>query len=208
MCRTPDRARSARIKLGLLASTIVLNTWVAIPWLSGALLLIGLCLIALWRVPWRSQMLFLLTPLWPAVVVLAGFSIGFGITPLARLGPVTLYQEGFWRGCQVGVRAYCDVAWLVWSMQTTSLPDVLAALRWYRMPSILVETLSMMYRYSFLLSAEFQRMRGAAAARGGHSGLQKEMVSISRIVSQVFMRAYDRSDRICVAMAARGGNLT
>lgn len=195
----------ARVKLALIVLVIVLNTWLAIPWLSGVLLVVGIGVLCWTRPPWRQQMPFLLVPLVPTVLVLAGFAIGFGARPLGHLGPLTFYAEGLTRGGQVALRAYCDVTWLMSCVLTSPFSQIISALRWYRVPFILVDTLAMMYRYSFLLYTEFRRMRMAARSRGGFSGYKAEMSSISRIAALIFLRAFDRSERIYWAMVARGG---
>lgn len=198
-------AWDARVKLALLAAAIVLNIWVALPWLSAVLLVAGIVLLAWARPQWRTMLTYLLAPLWPVGIVLVGFSLGFGVTPVAKLGPLTLYLEGFSRGGLVALRAYCDIVWLMFCILTTPYAQIFTALRWYRVPAVVVDTLAMMYRYSFVLHTEFRRMRLAAQTRGGRAGYRTEMVSLGRIAAQIFIRAFDRSERIYLAMAARGG---
>jgi cobalt/nickel transport system permease protein len=183
----------------------VLNTWLAIPWLSAALLLMGIVLINWTHIPLRRQLSYLLIPLWPTLLVLIGFSIGFGVIPLRTIGPITLYVDGLARGGQVALRAYCDIVWVMACLLTTPFAQVMQALRWYRVPEVIVDTLSMMYRYSFVLYNEFRRLRLAAQSRGGAEGYLAEMHLLARISAQIFLRAFDRSERIYWAMVARGG---
>ena len=63
----------------------------------------------------------------------------------------------------------------------------------------------MMYRYAFLLHEEFVRMRTAGQSRGGWCGYARMVRTIGRITAQIFIRAFDRSERISCAMFARGG---
>ena len=72
------------------------------------------------------------------------------------------------------------------------------------MPEILVDTLSYMYRYVFLLYDEFSAMRNSAMARGGFSKLGSSATTSGMIAAQIFMRSYDRADRVWQAMQARG----
>lgn len=195
----------ARVKLALVAAAIILNTWVAIPRLSALTLAVGIVLLAWSRPPARPVLTFLLVPLWPVLLVLGGFSLAFGATPIYHLGSLTFYHEGLLRGGEVALRAYCDVTWLMTCVLTTPVAAIFRAMRWYRVPEVLVDTLAMMYRYSFLLYAEFRRMRLAARSRGGQGAYRTEMKTLSRIAAQIFMRAFDRSERIYLAMVARGG---
>lgn len=196
-----------RWKLGAVALAVLLNTGLAQPLLSALVLLAGASL-AIWARPQRRQWLsFLLIPLWPTLLVLFGFSLGFGRVPLATLGGCVLHRDGLAQGGLVALRAYCDIIWLMSLVLTTPFAQITDALRWFRVPGVLLDTLAMMYRYSFLLHTEFRRMRLAAQSRGGRSSRTKEMDVLGRIVAQIFMRAYDRAERIYWAMVARGGEL-
>jgi cobalt/nickel transport system permease protein len=205
---TPSRGLfrwDPRLKLVLLIGAVVLNVWVALPGLSAIVLACGLGLL-LWSRPRSRQLgIYLLAPLWPTAIVVGGFAIGFGQTLLATIGSVQLYREGLLLGMAAALRVYCDITWLALIFLTTPFGRVLGALRWFRVPPILVDTLAMMYRYSFLLYAEFHRMRIASQSRGGRAGRWREIKSLARIAAQLFMRAFDRSERIYWAMFARGG---
>jgi len=196
---------NARLKLLLVTAAAAINVGFAISAVSGALLVMGVVILAWSRPPWRSTAVFLLIPLWPTLVALAGFALGFGVTPVATLGWLTFYREGLLLGGEVGLRIWCDIMWLASLVLTTSFPELLKAIRELRVPAILVDTLAMMYRYAFLLHEEFVRMRMASQSRGGWCGYGRMMRTIGRITAQIFMRAFDRSERIAVAMSARGG---
>jgi len=194
-----------RTKLAMMAAVIILNIGLAINWLSVSLLIVGLLLVLWTRPPFGRTLIFFLGPLLATAVAVAGFSVGFGKTPIYELGNLTVYREGIIQGGEVAVRVYCDMTWLVLTFVTTPFHKILEAFRWYKIPGILVDTLAMMYRYSFLLFSEFTRMHTASYTRGGRSGKPKAIKTISRICAQVFMRAFDRSERIYLAMITRGG---
>jgi len=194
-----------RLKLALLAGVIVLNIGLAVNWLSALLLVAGLLLVLWTRPPVGRTLIFFLGPLLATMVAVAGFSIGFGITPVYKFGKIIVYKEGMIQGGGVALRVYCDMSWLALTFVTTPFYRILDAFRWYRVPNILVDTLAMMYRYTFLLFDEFTRMHTASCSRGGKAGKINTMKTISRIGAQIFMRAFDRSERIYLAMRARGG---
>ena len=194
-----------RLKLMLVIAAAAVNVGFAVSAVSGALLAMGVVILAWSRPPWRSTAVFLLIPLWPTLVALAGFALGFGVTPVATLGRLTLYREGLLLGAAVALRIWCDIVWLAALVLTTPFPELLQALRWLRVPAILVDTLAMIYRYAFLLHEEFVRMRTAGQSRGGRAGYGRTLRTIGRITAQIFMRAFDRSERISCAMCARGG---
>jgi len=194
-----------RLKLALLVGVIVLNIGLAVNWLSALLLVVGLLLVLWTRPPLGRTLIFFLGPLFATMLAVVGFSVGFGITPVVQFGKITVYKEGIIQGGGVALRVYCDMSWLALTFITTPFYRVLEAFRWYKVPDILVDTLAMMYRYSFLLYDEFTRMRTASYSRGGKAGRINTLKTAGRISAQIFMRAFDRSERIHLAMLARGG---
>ena len=94
---------------------------------------------------------------------------------------------------------------------TTQFPDLMHALRHLRLPQILVAVISFMYRYLFVLADEAMRLLRARQARSAQLPGQKAGGSLwwrarvaGNMVGQLFLRSYDRSDRVYNAMLARG----
>jgi len=117
-----------------------------------------------------------------------------------------------------GLLRFLTIIWKSWiSVQaallltaTTHFIDVLRALRALRLPQIMVAILSFMYRYLFILVDEAQRLLRARACRsaapvgkGGGSVIWRATVT-GRLVGTLFLRAYERSERVYVAMLSRG----
>lgn len=195
-----------RLKLGLLATAVALNVGLARLELSLFLFGIGMAMTLWSRVPARSFLLFFLAPLWATLMVLIGFSVGFGLTPVWSWGPLTIYHEGLLMGLAAAARVACDMAWLAAVFLTTPFGAVLTALKWFRMPNILTNMLAMAYRYAFLLLSEFNKLRDAGRVRGGFRNYVSACRSTAMILSQIILRAYDRAKNIQFAMIARGEN--
>ena len=129
------------------------------------------------------------------------------------LGPLTLTVSG------EGLRLFTTIALKSWiSVQaalllafTTPFHELVDALRQLRLPRIMVAIISFMYRYLGVLGDEATRMARARAARSaapaaGRSGgsiLWRARVTGS-MVGSLFLRSYERSERIYAAMQARG----
>jgi cobalt/nickel transport system permease protein len=93
-------------------------------------------------------------------------------------------------------------------MITTPFKDLLDALRWCKVPKVLVDTLSYIYRYVFLLFDEFTAMRNSAKVRGGFADFYAAVSTSGQITAKVFLRSYDRAERVWQAIQARGGDGT
>ena len=96
-------------------------------------------------------------------------------------------------------------------LATTEAPALLAALRWLRLPRLLVASMEFAYRYLFLIADEASRMLLARASRSAASdgrraggGLLWRARVSGHLVGTLFVRSIERSERVYAAMLARG----
>ena len=194
-----------RLKLCLLTIAVALNVVVADLWLSVVLWLVGLGLVYFSRIPVKLFAIFFLAPAWATLMVVIGFSIGFGTIPVFHLGPTIFYREGLILGISAACRVASDMTWMAAVFLTTPVTEILEVLKSFGIPEILCQAIALTYRYVFLLFDEFQRMSGAAQTRGGMRNFGCRFRTTGQIISRIFLRVYDRSQNIQQAMQARGG---
>jgi len=195
----------ARLKLALAGAAVLFNVVLLDYRVSLGLLLAAWGGMAASKAPVRHMAWFMLAPMWAAVPVVFGLAVGLGATPLIKIWHLTMYREGLAQGGQAGLRVLADAACAGLLFLTTPFTEILAALRWFRVPTVVADTLGFMYRYVFLLWEEFSAMRVSARARGGMLGWRREWHTTGTITAQLFLRAYDRAERIQQAVQARGG---
>jgi cobalt/nickel transport system permease protein len=87
---------------------------------------------------------------------------------------------------------------------TTRFSDILRVFWMLRVPNILVTTISLMYRYLFLILDEMTRMTRARASRTFSPGHWLTWHSLSNVIGHLFVRTSERAERIYAAMCARG----
>jgi len=94
---------------------------------------------------------------------------------------------------------------------TTPALELLRAMRALAVPRILVATVSFMYRYLFVIADEAQRLLRARDSRSARLEGRKCGGSIwwragilGHMVGSLFLRSYERSERVYAAMQARG----
>jgi cobalt/nickel transport system permease protein len=126
---------------------------------------------------------------------------------------LTVTQPGLLRFLSILSRSWLSVQLAVLLVATTQFPDLIHALRHLRFPAILTAVISFMYRYLFVLSDEVIRLvraRESRSARLPGSRAAPSAAFQARIAGsmagQLFLRSYERSDRIYNAMLARGYN--
>jgi cobalt/nickel transport system permease protein len=94
---------------------------------------------------------------------------------------------------------------------TTKFPDLIHALEHLKLPKMLVTVIAFLYRYMSVLTDEVIRLMRARQARSavlpgkrGGGNLLWRARTAGNMVGQLFLRSYERSDRIYHAMLSRG----
>ena len=129
------------------------------------------------------------------------------------IGPwhLTATDAGLVRFASILIRSWLSVQMAILLVGTTQFPDLMHALHHLRMPRVLVAIISFMYRYLFVLTDEAIRLMRAREARSARVTSSKSGGPLAwraqvagNMAGQLFLRSYERSDRIYNAMLARG----
>jgi cobalt/nickel transport system permease protein len=123
----------------------------------------------------------------------------------------TVTDAGLLKFVSILIRSWLSVQMAILLVATTRFPDLIHALEHLHVPAILTTIIAFLYRYLFVLTDEvFRLMRAresrSAAASGKRSGggvLWRARIA-GHMAGQLFLRSYERSDRIYNAMVARG----
>lgn len=136
---------------------------------------------------------------------LFSFSIG-SWTLIAR-------AEGLARFVSVALKSWLSVQAAIVMASSTPFPELLQAMRAVGIPRLLVGMFGLMWSYLFVLVDEALRLMRARAARSGQSTESghrygRSVLWRARVTGgmagNLFLRAFERSDRIYVAMLSRG----
>jgi cobalt/nickel transport system permease protein len=120
------------------------------------------------------------------------------------VGPLAMSRDGLTTFAAVSSKALIGTVSAVLLAATTSFPDVLHGLERMRAPRLLTLIAAFMYRYLFVIGGEARRMRVALAARGYRPRHALQAAAIGRVATALFLRAFERGERVYVAMLARG----
>ena len=117
---------------------------------------------------------------------------------LIRFGSILLRT---WLSVQAGILL----------VAVTQFPDLIHAFEHLRVPAILTTIVAFLYRYLFVLTDEVMRLLRARDSRSAALPGQKSGRNVfwrarvaGNMAGQLFLRSYERSDRIYNAMLARG----
>jgi cobalt/nickel transport system permease protein len=162
-------------------------------------------IVALSRVPLRRILKGILTILPFSVLTAIWLPLLHGGPQIHPFGSrLALSVSGLWLLAGVLMKSGLGVVALVILSATTPYDLLLAGLRGLGLPVLLVDLLGLTWRYIFVLVDEALRLRRAAAARGYRPHWLVQIGIIGRLVGGLFVRSYERAERIYQAMLLRG----
>jgi len=144
--------------------------------------------------------LAVVTPFLLAALLLPCVASGPRITVLG----MSLAVEGLWGGFGMASRALLGAGASLLLVATTEVPDLLRGLERLRVPPLLTQIASFMIRYLEVVAGEVSRQRRAMTARGFDPRWLWQLGPIASGLGVLFIRSYERGERIHDAMRARG----
>ena len=126
---------------------------------------------------------------------------------------ITATSTGLERLVSVVLKSWISVHMAIILTASTPFPHLLMAMRAIRMPRLLVATFGLMWRYLFVLVDETLRLMRARASRSANPDRPDARVGGSLawrakvtggMAGNLFLRSFDRADRIYAAMLSRG----
>ncbi len=120
------------------------------------------------------------------------------------IGPLSLSQPGLVGAALLLCRATLGVCAAVVLASTTPAHEVVDGLRRLHLPGGLVEILSHMVRFMGVVADDLRRMTIARVSRGAGLGVRGTLRAQAAGASQLFVRSYERGERVHLAMTARG----
>ena len=112
--------------------------------------------------------------------------------------PGLIAAGGFLAKATLGVVASLTLA------STTEPVDLLRGLRTLRMPDQIVQIMSFMIRYLDVVTDELRRMVTAMRSRGCDPRSPRHWPMLARTLGALFIRSYERGERVHLAMLSRG----
>ena len=164
------------------------------------LLLVGVWVAA--RVPpgWLATRALVEAPFVVLAVLLPFFATG----PRTEWMGMSLSVDGLLAGWNILVKGTLGVLISVTLAATTPMRDLVAGLSRLRVPALFTTIATLMLRYLEVIVAEAGRMRLARLARGHDPRFLWQVGATVRGIGTLFLRSYERGERVHLAMLSRG----
>ncbi len=117
---------------------------------------------------------------------------------------VAMSRDGLWASWNIFAKATLGATVSITLAATTEVPEMLRGLGILRVPSLITAIAGFMMRYLELISGELSRMRRAMTARGYDPRWLWQARPIATSAGAMFIRSYERGERVHAAMLARG----
>lgn len=128
----------------------------------------------------------------------------FGTGEKVNLLGLSLYEAGIWAGAGIIAKGTLGVITAIILSATTSARDLLAGLEKLRVPAPLVNIATFMLRYLNVINDEMGRMKIARESRGFEATGIRSWKILAQTVGALFIRSYERGERVYLAMLSRG----
>ncbi len=146
------------------------------------------------------------------MVIEVPFLVFAVLLPFVATGPrvdilgISVSESGLLGAWNIVAKGSLGVAASILLAATTELRDLLLALERLRVPPVLVQIASFMLRYASVIVAEMHRMKVARESRGWRARDIRDLGVIARSAGALFIRSYERGERVYLAMLSRGYN--
>ncbi|RYU13007.1 cobalt ECF transporter T component CbiQ [Nocardioides iriomotensis] len=144
------------------------------------------------------------------LVVEVPFVVFALLMPFIATGPrvevlgVSLSEHGLLAGWALLAKGTLGVLASLTLAATTEPRDLLLGLERLRLPQQLVQIMGFMIRYVDVVGDEMRRMRIARESRGFTARNPKHWPVVARSAGALFIRSYERGERVHLAMVSRG----
>jgi cobalt/nickel transport system permease protein len=124
--------------------------------------------------------------------------------PSVEVLGVELSRAGLWDMWNIIAKATLGLLTSIVLAGTTEIPKILAGFDALRVPRIITAIMGFMIRYLDVVLGEFRRMRVAMQSRAYAPRWLGHVRPYAQSAGTIFVRSYERGERVYLAMASRG----
>lgn len=144
----------------------------------------------------------------PLVAIIAAslpfISPGKPIASFKIIIPLSITDAGLINFVSVIIKAALAIWIMTLLISTTEFRDLLSGMQKLKIPSIFISILGFMYRYIFLFIDEAERLSCGRRARSFGRRPLLEVKGFAWMISSLFIRSFERAERVYHAMCSRG----
>lgn len=167
-------------------------------------------------IPWRFYVKLMLLPV--SFLIIGVAAVAFSITKgpddfiwAFNIGSysVGIIRQGMINAVELFFRSLGAVSCLYFLALTTPLTELITILKRFRVPTLVIELMTLIYRCIFILLGVTGQIYTAQSSRLGYKNMRTSFNSLSQLVASMFIKSYRHSLTMYDSMASRcyNGNL-
>lgn len=121
-------------------------------------------------------------------------------------GWIGVSESGIFQGINMFLKVMGSLSCLYFISLTTPMVDVISVLSKLRIPSFLIELISLVYRFIFIILETSEMMFISQNSRLGYRDIRTAYKSLGALASTLFIRSFKRANDLYTALEARGYN--
>jgi len=131
-----------------------------------------------------------------AFIMLYGISIGEWV--------IGFTMEGVFQAFAIFMRSYAGVTCLYFLTLTTPMVDIIWILKKLKIPAIITELMTIVYRFIFVLLETASTIYISQECRLGYTSIKKSYYSIGHLLTNLLIISFVRARELFIALSARG----
>src|SRR3990167_4728015 len=195
-----------RVKLLYIVLLLAINLLTKNIFIPLFFLSVSFSLLLTVKIPFTAILRSMLLPFAVFILLIRGLHEGEKVwLSLSIAGyKLVLKEEGLWNGLQTCSKVLGGISLVILLSFNTTISQLCAGLKWFRVPNTIIDLLALMYRYIFLFLDEVDTMWTAQRTRLGHTSWKKTIKSFGILGGMLVIRAFARAEQTYEAMHARG----
>lgn len=162
------------------------------------------------KIPLNSYLILMLIPLGFLIVGVISIAINIGEYTSHTLFSFTILnvkfgctQESIIESAKVLFRSLSAVSCLYFLSLSTPIIEILSVLKKLKVPKLLVELMSLIYRFIFIILDTVNMIYISQNSRLGYSTLKTSYNSLGKLMGAIFLSSYKRSQDMYTALESR-----
>lgn len=171
----------------------------------------GIITVFVGKTPLRLFLKLLTIPLTFLIIGILTITINYSINPDNFIISINIFggfigvsKLGIYKALVLFFKVLASVCCLYFLSLSTPMVDILAVLEKLKVPSIMIEMMSLIYRFIFILLETVDTMFIAQNSRLGYSNIKSSYKSLGALISSLFIRSFKRANDMYTSLESRG----
>lgn len=171
----------------------------------------GIATVFVGKTPLKVFLKLLTIPLAFLIIGILTITINYSVNPDKFIisthifgGFIGVSKLGIYKAVVLFFKVLASVCCLYFLSLSTPMVDILAVLSKLKVPKIMIEMMSLIYRFIFILLETVNTMFIAQNSRLGYNSIRSSYKSLGALISSLFIRSFKKANDMYTSLESRG----